>query len=316
MLRSDGGASPLAYGSIPTPWGFAARYSPRDLDCYWMEVVALSAGRTGVLLGCCEAAANNEQLRSDALAALVQTADPVQSLSGMATSKSSGVCAVIDRDSISYSGHGNSGGVIVAAGAAPEILELTDGRLAVAQLDPGATVLLCSGPVGTAVSLLDDCAATPPEQLADRVILGLGGADAGCATVLYRHPPEPLSVTLPAAPESLSVSRGKLRAWLAASGLDAETCADILLAVGEATANATEHAVVGASGPVAITMDARFEPGALLLSVSDNGQWKPASSSNGHRGHGIHLMNALVNSVELTTAPQGTTVTMVKDLPR
>ena len=179
-------------------------------------------------------------------------------------------------------------------------------------LEPGSTVVLSSGSVGATLDVLDDCAGMHPDQLADRLVGGLGNA----ATVLYRHPPEPFSLTLPADPGRLSISRGKLREWLNAAGLDSETCADLLLAVGEATANATEHAVVGAPGDVQITLDACFEPGALLLSVSDNGCWKPASVSSGHRGHGIHLMKALVNSVEFTTAPQGTTVTMVKELPR
>lgn len=308
--RSDDDAH--AFGALPTPWGFEARYSPRDLVGFWIDVVALNPDRTGVLLGCCASPASVEHLRSVARAALLRTADPVQSLSGMAGSAVSALCAVIDKGKISYSGWGHPAVAIAASGEPPALMNRSDGRLITSPLEPGSTVLLCSSSVDAAVSLLNSRAAVHPAQLADDVIGDLNNS----AVVLYRHPPQPLSITLPADPGSLSVSRGKLREWLTGAGLDAETCADVLLAVGEATANATEHSVVGAPGQVEITVDACFEPGALLLSVSDNGRWKPAEVSPGHRGHGIHLMNALVNSVELTTAPQGTTVTMVKELPR
>jgi len=126
----------------------------------------------------------------------------------------------------------------------------------------------------------------------------------------------PLTVTLPAHPDSLAVSRGQLREWLVAAGLDSESVADVLLAVGEATANATEHAVVGASAPVEICLTAALNGDVLQLSVSDNGRWKPASVSSGHRGHGMHLINALVDTVELRTGLEGTTVSMVKELSR
>lgn len=127
---------------------------------------------------------------------------------------------------------------------------------------------------------------------------------------------EPLTITLPADPAYLAVSRGQLRDWLTAAGLDPESVADVLLAVGEATANATEHATVGATEPVSVTVTAALEGDTLRLAVFDTGRWKPATVSTGHRGHGIHLMNALVDFVELTTTPAGTTVSMTKKLDR
>ena len=126
----------------------------------------------------------------------------------------------------------------------------------------------------------------------------------------------PLTITLPADPAYLAIGRGQLRDWLTAVGLDAEFVADVLLAVGEATANATEHATVGATEPVNITVTAALEGDTLRLTVFDTGRWKPATVSSGHRGHGIHLMNALVDLVELTTATTGTTVSMTKKLAR
>ncbi|MCW1960164.1 MAG: ATP-binding protein, partial [Mycobacterium sp.] len=250
VLRSGGSAPGNPdFGSIPMPWGFFARYSPRDLAGYWIEVVSLGAGRTGVLLGCCSSSSADDSLRSQALSALLETGDPIQSLSGMPGSPGSALCAVIDRTSICYSSYGQPGGVVAAPGRPPALLNGANGRRVDSPLEPGSTVLLCSAAIGRVIGLFDDCASAHPEQLADSVIVDLDQS----AAVLYRHPPPPLSITLPAEPGTLSISRGKLREWLNSAGLDSETCADILLAVGEATANATEHSVLAAPGNVDIS---------------------------------------------------------------
>lgn len=128
-------------------------------------------------------------------------------------------------------------------------------------------------------------------------------------------PPEPMTLTLPALPENLAVVRGRLREWLAQARLDPEFCADVLLAVGEATANAAEHAVGAADHPVTLSVTASLCGNLLLLKVSDDGRWKPATEPQGYRGHGMHLINALVDSVELTATAGGTTVQMLKELP-
>jgi len=128
-------------------------------------------------------------------------------------------------------------------------------------------------------------------------------------------PPEPMAVNLPALPESLAVVRARLRAWLALARVDPESVSDVLLAVGEATANAAEHAVVGATRPVTLAVTAALSGKLLLLTVTDDGRWKPATGPQGHRGHGMHLINALVDSVALTATDGGTTVQMLKELP-
>lgn len=131
----------------------------------------------------------------------------------------------------------------------------------------------------------------------------------------HPEPPEPMSLTLAAVPSNLAVSRGRLREWLAEAGVDPQSCADVLIAVGEATANATEHSVLGAGHEVQFTVNAALSGNSLQLTVSDDGAWKPANLSQGHRGHGMHLMNVLVDSVEVTATPGGTTVAMLKELP-
>lgn len=141
------------------------------------------------------------------------------------------------------------------------------------------------------------------------------GLDPGTG-VPAPFPPEPMTITLPAVPDSLAVVRRRLREWLALARLDPESCADVLLAVGEATANAAEHSVVAAEHAVTVIVRAALCGKLLLLTVSDDGRWKPATETpQGHRGHGMHLINALVDSVDLTATAGGTTVQMLKELP-
>jgi anti-sigma regulatory factor (Ser/Thr protein kinase) len=131
-----------------------------------------------------------------------------------------------------------------------------------------------------------------------------------------RFPPEPMTITVPGVPDSLAVVRERLREWLAQARVDPESCADVLLAVGEATANAAEHSVVAAEHAVTVIVSAALCGNLLLLTVSDDGRWKPSTEPpQNFRGHGMPLMNALVDSVDLTATAGGTTVQMVKELP-
>jgi anti-sigma regulatory factor (Ser/Thr protein kinase) len=302
------------FGTLPAPRGFAARFFPTTQVGSWLEFIPMPAGQTAVLLGSCSAG-GREALVAKIRSTLQRTADPLRSFAAINGSVVSGVAAIVDADTIRYSTRGDSAVVLAVPGKPSVVLDAATDQMAVAALTPGATVLLISGPGGRTVALLDDGAAVGIEQLANQVITTLG-EHGRAAAVLYRHPPAPLSVTLPAQPDSLAVSRAQLRQWLIAAGLDCESIADVLLAVGEATANATEHAVVGAAGPVEICMTAAMIGDVLHLSVSDNGCWKPASVSSGHRGHGMHLINALVDTVELRTGLEGTAVSMTKELSR
>ncbi len=132
--------------------------------------------------------------------------------------------------------------------------------------------------------------------------------------VLYRHPPAPLEFTVPAEPASLAVVRRQLRSWLATTGADEQICGDVLLAVGEAATNSAEHAHDGTGRAVLISVQADLVDDVLRFTVSDNGSWKPPAESTGHRGHGIRLMKALVDGVDVTTTAEGTTVEMLKEL--
>ena len=125
-----------------------------------------------------------------------------------------------------------------------------------------------------------------------------------------------LCVRVPAEPTSLAVVRAQLRGWLQAAGVGTETAADLLLAVGEAASNAAEHAGDGAGHEVELTVTASVTGDQVRLAVCDDGRWKPPPQSPGNRGHGLRLIAALVDTVELSTADGGTTVEMIKELTR
>ena len=308
------GAPHTVFMGLPIPRGFAARLSPAGLPGAWIDVTALAGGYTGVVLGCCAEKAAAERLRSGMRDALLRNGDPVRSLDcmdGMDGVPVSAMAAVIGSTTIAYSARGGMATAVVAPDTGPTVGP--DGHLFVYDLAPGATVLLSTAPIPGAAALLDVGAATHPDDLVDRVTSDPGLSGVG--TVLYRHPPAPTTPTLAATPANLAVSRGRLREWLSAAGVDRESCADVLLAAGEATANSTEHSVVDADHEVELTVSAALSGNVLILTVSDNGRWKPAAGSPGHRGHGMRLINALVDSVELTATPSGTTVAMLKEVP-
>ena len=120
----------------------------------------------------------------------------------------------------------------------------------------------------------------------------------------------------------LALLRATLRQWLSAAGIGTAQATDVLIAAGEAAANAFEHAVVGRpadAAPVQITLTARAAHTTLQLTVTDTGSWQspPADREQpapGTRGHGIIFMHALMDDVTIDPSAHGTTVTMTKDL--
>jgi anti-sigma regulatory factor (Ser/Thr protein kinase) len=149
------------------------------------------------------------------------------------------------------------------------------------------------------------------------------GYDDDVAALIYRHPPAPLTVRVTADdPSCLSFLRAELRRWLSAAGIGNREASDIMIAAGEATANAVEHSGGGreaGAAPVEITLTARADHAALRLTVADTGSWRPPPADReepapGTRGHGVIFMHALMSEVTIDPAVHGTTVTLTKDL--
>jgi serine phosphatase RsbU (regulator of sigma subunit)/anti-sigma regulatory factor (Ser/Thr protein kinase)/DNA-binding NarL/FixJ family response regulator len=124
-----------------------------------------------------------------------------------------------------------------------------------------------------------------------------------------------LGVTYPALPPSAPLARKRLREYLQRHALSAERVNDVLLAVGEAVANAVEHAYGGAVQPGIFTMRASLTADALTIDVVDHGVWRQRRSEPptvfDDRGRGFMMMETLADSVRVRHDLTGTRVSLV-----
>ncbi|SDE99524.1 anti-anti-sigma factor [Blastococcus aurantiacus] len=120
---------------------------------------------------------------------------------------------------------------------------------------------------------------------------------------------QPFQLDLSAVPASLPGIRRRLGAWLGGLGMSENDRVGVMAAVGEACANAAEHAYRG-SEPGPMSVRARVDPdGVLTVSVHDDGTWRPPDRDPGDRGRGLLIMRQLVDGVSLDDR-DGTTVTL------
>jgi len=119
------------------------------------------------------------------------------------------------------------------------------------------------------------------------------------------HPLQQLSSTFSAVPLAAPIVRHALRRFIEASGLDAEKSFALQTAVGEAVANAVEHAYRETTGLIHVRTV--LTASALTVSVEDHGGWQPPCGSE-ERGRGLPLMRALMDDVEVRTSGKTTAV--------
>jgi anti-sigma regulatory factor (Ser/Thr protein kinase) len=118
--------------------------------------------------------------------------------------------------------------------------------------------------------------------------------------------PEPIELTLEAEPETLTYMRRVLGRWLRAAGAnDAETY-EILVACGEACANAVAHAYP-AGDTSSYVVEARQRDGVVEIEVRDFGRWR---TRVGSEGGGLRLISRLADELDLDRAATGTVVRM------
>ncbi|HEV2874538.1 MAG TPA: SpoIIE family protein phosphatase [Thermoleophilaceae bacterium] len=206
------------------------------------------------------------------------------------------------------------------------VLPFPDFEEVAVPMDPGGTVVLYTDGLverpGENIDhglwrLAEAVRAAPmePEQLCDHVLRELvpdGGTPDDVALLTLRTIPmtDRFEVTFPATPEALASMRGVLRRWLRHVGGDEQEIAEIVTACGEAATNAIEHAGAGGSAPFEVT--GRLEPGGVEIAVRDHGVWRAPRS--GDQGRGLSLMRALMDTVEVTPTPEGTTVRLGRTL--
>jgi anti-sigma regulatory factor (Ser/Thr protein kinase) len=166
--------------------------------------------------------------------------------------------------------------------------------------------------ISRAADVVVDHRATALDELADLVMARLtpdGGYLDDVAVLLYRQPAQ-LELEIPAEPTELAPTRAVMRKWLSRAGVSPDQSLNVLIAVGEALANAIEHGHRDRRGGT-VSVRAMAVGDRLRVVIADAGSWKtPEPEANPHRGRGITLMRGLVNEVSISPGPQGTTVAM------
>jgi anti-anti-sigma factor len=152
-----------------------------------------------------------------------------------------------------------------------------------------------SAPDALVPALLDEL--TDPGRSADDIAL-----------IAARLMPAALRQRLPAQPAQLAVMRRAVRRWASGAALSDEQSDDLLLALGEAAANAVEHAYRdGATGDWSYEV-ARAGDGSLAVVVQDWGSWRPPPADPGFRGRGVEFVRHLADEVDIDRGATGTTV--------
>ena len=119
------------------------------------------------------------------------------------------------------------------------------------------------------------------------------------------------SFTFSALPLAVPLVRRSLERFARKLGLDDDARFSLLSAVGEATANAVEHAYAGAPGLVRVHAQAGEDH--LVITIEDEGKWKPAQRRE-ERGRGLPMMRALMDGVEIRTHQSRTEVRLTMAL--
>ncbi|WP_330229958.1 SpoIIE family protein phosphatase [Nocardia sp. NBC_00508] len=328
---------------------------PLEIGGDWYDVVPLRDGTIGVMVGDCvgrglSAAVVMGQLRTAARTLLLRGAGPAQLLAELDTVASripgamcTTVCAaVLDpvRGLVRYSSAGHMPPILADVGTTGRLLE--GGRSvplatfdtprrpeATTPLAPGSTlVLFTDGLVeqrgvdidegfAKIATVLADTSGRLPREVADAVLSRLrpaAGYDDDVAMVVYRQPPAPLRLDVPAHADELAMLRRTLKGWLAAAAVPHDLAADLVAAANEACSNSIEHAYRNeVSGQVLLSATCDID--AVVIVVTDTGDWKPRASDPGYRGRGIDMMRALTEELDIDHSGPGTMVRMSVTLP-
>jgi serine phosphatase RsbU (regulator of sigma subunit) len=172
-------------------------------------------------------------------------------------------------------------------------------------------------PLGVGLQRLLEAArgAKTADELCDRVLRALvpeAGSDDDVALVALQNEriPEQLDLQFPAQPDVLSEVRRTLRRWLHHRGAGEEDIGALTLAVGEACANAVEHAY--SPMPAAFGVRSTEDAGTVTVVVRDAGRWRPPRGTN--RGRGLTIMQAAMDSFDVRQTDEGTEVIMQRRL--
>ncbi|GAA3208261.1 SpoIIE family protein phosphatase [Actinocorallia longicatena] len=323
---------------------------PLEVGGDWYDTILLPDGRIGIVVGDCvgrglQAATVMGQMRSACRALLLQDASPARTLMALdhfaagipGAACTTVFCGVLDPGTgrLSYSSAGHPPGILARPDGVTDLLE--DGRsipLAVrtgrtrpegqCTIPARATLLLYTdglverrrrsldAGIDQAGEVLQEGRNIAVHDLSTRLMSGLaptGGYDDDVALLLYRHP-APFEISFPADSAQLAPVRSGLRRWLDQCQIPPQKLQSVLVAAGEACANAIEHGHSHSPGdPIRMRAEAFVDD--LRVTVVDTGRWKPPRpEDNAHRGRGLALMRAMMQQVTVAHGPAGTTIDM------
>jgi anti-sigma regulatory factor (Ser/Thr protein kinase) len=124
------------------------------------------------------------------------------------------------------------------------------------------------------------------------------------ATILPARP-SAVELRLPANPLSATIARRFVSRYARVAQLGPERTFDLVLAVGEAVANAVEHAYRGAAGDFVLRLST--SEGKIFGEVQDLGTWREDRPSP-ERGRGLAILRATTRRLELNRSSRGTIV--------
>jgi anti-sigma regulatory factor (Ser/Thr protein kinase) len=147
-------------------------------------------------------------------------------------------------------------------------------------------------------------------SLLGRIFAFAENTDDAAALILAAAPDVPARdfyFEFSAIPFAVPMVRHALRRYAHRMRLDEDRTFALITAVGEAMANAVEHAYDGPAGNVRVRVV--HDGGVFVATIEDFGRWKPAEKHE-ERGRGLPLMRALADAVEIRTDHQRTTLSL------
>ncbi|KRE33661.1 ATPase [Mycobacterium sp. Soil538] len=327
---------------------YQAASPPLQVGGDWYDVVDLEDGRIAMIVGDCvghglTAATVMGQVRSACRALLFDNPSPAAALSRLdrfaarlpGAQCTTAVCAILETGTgeLVYSSAGHPPPILVFADGTADILEgghtialgirtghhRPEARITV---PAGATLMLYTDGlverrgkalddgISRAVGMLAEHRDSALEDLVDVVMSGLApeGGYHDDVVLLLCKPPAPLERTFPAHPAHLAGARTALRDWLRQVGVGQNQIVDVLVATGEAVANAIEHGHRDRPEGT-VQLHAAAWADRVHVTVTDSGVWKvPSSVPDPVRGRGVALMRLLMDDVTLDHGASGTTV--------
>ncbi len=150
-----------------------------------------------------------------------------------------------------------------------------------------------------------------PQAMCDHLLASLGAANgdqddvAILAIQSLSSPGSALEFEIEADADAIGPARHRLGRWLDTVGAEPEESRRLLVAFGEACANAVEHPY--GLGDAKALIAAREIDGHIEVEVRDFGRWRTSGPTPG-RGRGLQIMEKVVDEHEIVRDSTGTTV--------